>query len=55
MRQGADSKRHSQLDEKKTRAAGRRKERARAEIRQAMDDTLPRKLGAQGANRSDAK
>src|SRR5687767_11121064 len=38
MGQRADSNRQASLDEKKSRAAGRRNERGRAEIRDAMDE-----------------
>ena len=38
MGQRANSNRHASLDEKKSRAAGRRNERGRAEIRDAMDE-----------------
>src|SRR5688500_3798518 len=42
MGQQANSGRRASLDEKKSRAAGRRNERGRAEVRDAMDEQLAR-------------
>ena len=49
---GADSNRHSSLDEKKRRAAGRAKQNERAEIRESMGAQPRRQVaGADGETR----
>jgi hypothetical protein len=54
MGQAANSNRNAQLDDRKSRAASRRNERGRAEIREAMDEQFAKGKagGASGASKS---